>query len=59
LAAMARPGSLPNQLALGLACYVSGDAVTARGTWEKILAENPGESRATAYLTMLDRASED
>ena len=58
IAADARPGSVPNQLALGLACYVSGDAVTARAVWEKIAAENPEDSRAPAYLAMLDRGVE-
>ena len=58
IAADARPGSPANQLALGLACYVSGDAVTAREVWEKLLAENPDESRATAYLAMLDRGGD-
>jgi tetratricopeptide (TPR) repeat protein len=55
VAAEARPGSVPNQLALGLACYVSGDAVTAREIWEKIRENNPDDTRAAAYLTMLDR----
>ena len=58
IAADARPGSLPNQLALGLACYVSGDAVSARAIWEKILAEHPDDTRATAYLAMLNRGAE-
>lgn len=57
-AAEARPGSPSNQLALGLACYVSGDAVTARRIWEKLLADKPDETRASAYLAMLERGAE-
>lgn len=56
-AADARPGAPSNQLALGLACYVSGDAVTARRIWEKLLAENPDDTRASAYLAMLGRGA--
>ena len=59
LAVDARPGSPANQLVLGLACYVSGDAVTARRIWEKILAENPEDTRATAYLSMLSRGADE
>ena len=53
----ARPGSPSNQLALGLACYVSGDAVTAKRVWEKLLAENPDDTRASAYMAMLGRGA--
>ena len=55
----ALPGSPSNQLALGLACYVSGDAMTARRIWEALLAENPDETRASAYLAMLSRGAEE
>ena len=55
----ARPGSPANQLALGLACFVSGDAVTAKGIWEKLLADNPDDTRASAYLAMLGRAADE
>lgn len=58
IVADARPGSPANHLALGLACYVSGDADTARDTWEKILETNPEDMRASAYLAMLNRGAE-
>jgi tetratricopeptide (TPR) repeat protein len=58
MAADARPGSPANQLALGLACYVSGDAVSARDIWENILANNPEDTRVSAYLAMLNRGAE-
>ena len=58
IAADARPGSPANHLALGLACYVSGDAVTARNTWEKISETDPEDTRASAYLAMLNRGAE-
>jgi tetratricopeptide (TPR) repeat protein len=58
-AAEGRPGSVPNQLALGLACYVSGDAVTAKEVWSKVLVENPDDSRAKSYMAMLDRGVEE
>ncbi len=57
LAADARPGSVANQVALGLACYVSGDAVTAKEIWEDVLVENPEDTRAKAYLAMLGRGA--
>jgi Flp pilus assembly protein TadD len=57
VAADARPRSVPTHLALGLACYVSGDAVTAKRIWERILVENPGDLRATAYMAMLNRGA--
>ncbi|MFC1639283.1 tetratricopeptide repeat protein [Gemmatimonadota bacterium] len=59
LAVDARPGSQSSQLALGLACYVSGDAVTARRIWEQLLAENPEDTRASAYMEMLGRGADE
>lgn len=52
----ARPGSAEPRAALGLACYLSGDAATARATWQDLQRERPEDGRVRAYLAMLDRA---
>jgi tetratricopeptide (TPR) repeat protein len=54
----ARPGSIEARAAYGLACYLSGDAATARETWEALEREHPGDPRAQVYMRLLDRASE-
>ena len=53
--AEARRDSPEVQSALGLAAYLSGDAATARETWETVKREHPGDPRAAAYLAMLER----
>ncbi len=54
----ARPGSADVKLAYGLACYVSGDAATARNVWEELADEHPEDVRANAYLAMLARGAD-
>jgi hypothetical protein len=39
------------------ACYLSGDAGTARRVWEGIRENHPHDVRVKAYLAMLDRAA--
>lgn len=53
--AAARPRSLEARATFGLACYLSGDAATARDTWEGLERERPGDPRVKAYLAMLNR----
>jgi tetratricopeptide (TPR) repeat protein len=45
------------KLTYGLACYVSGDAESARNTWAELADQNPDDVRAKAYLAMLARGS--
>jgi tetratricopeptide (TPR) repeat protein len=54
----ARPGSPDVTLAYGLACYVSGDAASAREVWEALANKDPEDARANAYLAMLARGGE-
>lgn len=56
--AAARPGAVEVRAALGLACYLSGDAGTARRIWEELRTERPEDVRIRVYLGMLDRAPE-
>lgn len=55
----ARPRFADGKSALGLACYLSGDAQTAREIWSRLAAEAPSDPRPAAYLAMLDRESGD
>jgi tetratricopeptide (TPR) repeat protein len=55
----ARPGSVEARAAFGLACYLSGDASTARDVWERLQHDHPGDPRALVYLRLLTRAAED
>ena len=52
-----RPGFADGHSALGLACYLSGDAATARAVWSALVEENPDDGRAKAYLAMIERAA--
>jgi tetratricopeptide (TPR) repeat protein len=54
----ARPGSTDVRLFYGLACYVSGDAATARLVWEELANRDSDDARAKAYLAMLNRAAQ-
>jgi len=53
--AEARPDLIDGRATFGLACYLSGDASTARATWQKLAEERPGDRRVKAYLSMLER----
>jgi tetratricopeptide (TPR) repeat protein len=53
--AQARPRSVEAQAALGLACYLSGDAGSARRVWARMREEHPGDPRGEVYLALLDR----
>ncbi len=53
----ARPNSPDAQAAFGLACYLAGDAATARSVWEALSREHPEDIRARAYLGMLARGT--
>ncbi len=53
----ARPASTDVRSAYGLACFVSGDAATARSIWQNLLLEHPDNGRARAYLAMMDRGA--
>jgi hypothetical protein len=44
------------QVALGLAHYLSGDALGAREIWRNCLSRRPENARVDAYLAMLGRA---
>jgi tetratricopeptide (TPR) repeat protein len=55
----ARPGSVEGRAAFGLACYLSGDASTAREVWEGLERDHPGDPRAQVYLGLLARAARD
>ena len=50
-----RPGFVDAQVALGLARYLSGDAVGAREIWRACLTRRPENARVDAYLAMLGR----
>lgn len=54
----ARPGFVDARAALGLACYVAGDAGTARAVWRALQQDHPSDHRAAAYLGLLDRATD-
>lgn len=54
----ARPGFVEGRAALGLACYLSGDALAAERTWQGLLRDAPEDGRARAYLAMLKRNAE-
>jgi tetratricopeptide (TPR) repeat protein len=51
-----RPHSIEARAALGLACYLSGDAASARGVWSTLQRDHPGDPRADVYLRLLTRA---
>ncbi len=53
----ARPGAVDAHAAYGLACYLSGDAATARRVWVGIQEHHPHDVRVKAYLAMLARAA--
>jgi cytochrome c-type biogenesis protein CcmH/NrfG len=55
----ARPKSVEARAALGLACYLSGDAASAQATWDALRRDHPGDPRAEVYLGLLIRAVED
>ena len=55
----ARPQSVEARAALGLACYLSGDAGTAQSLWQGLRREHPGDPRAEVYLGLLTRAMEE
>ncbi|MDH3457758.1 MAG: tetratricopeptide repeat protein [Gemmatimonadota bacterium] len=52
-----RPDMVEGRAAYGLACYLCGDASTARSTWQDLAREYPEERRVKAYLSMLDRSA--
>jgi len=54
----ARPGSTDVKLSYGLACYVSGDAASARSVWEELADRDSDDVRAHAYLAMLSRGAQ-
>jgi tetratricopeptide (TPR) repeat protein len=53
--ARARPRSVEAKAALGLACYLAGDAGSARRVWTLMRDEHPGDPRGEVYLALLDR----
>jgi tetratricopeptide (TPR) repeat protein len=53
----ARPGAVDAGAAYGLACYLSGDAGTARRVWSGLQEKHPHDVRVRAYLAMLDRGA--
>lgn len=53
----ARPDMTDARSALGLACYLSGDASTARSIWQKLAEEGTKDRRVAAYLSMLERSA--
>ncbi len=53
----ARPGAVDAKAAYGLACYLSGDAGTARRVWSEVKETHPYDVRVKAYLAMLDRGA--
>ena len=53
----ARPDMTDARSALGLACYLSGDASTARSIWQALAQEDPEDRRVAAYLSMLKRSA--
>jgi len=54
----ARPDSTDVRLFYGLACYVSGDAATAKAVWEELASRDSEDVRAQAYLAMLSRGAQ-
>lgn len=50
-----QPEFVDAQAALGLAHYLSGDAVGAREIWAHCLRQRPGNARVGAYLAMAER----
>ncbi len=54
----ARPGSADAGAAFGLACYLAGDAASAKAVWQALGEEHPTDLRVKAYLGMLARATE-
>lgn len=54
----ARPHSVEARAALGLACYLSGDAGTARDVWQALQRDHPGDPRAHVYLALMTRGDE-
>ncbi len=54
----ARPQFFEARATLGLACYVSGDVVSAATIWEAMKEQYPNEVRVKAYLAMLKRAND-
>ena len=50
-----RPNFVDASAALGLAHYLSGDALGARDIWKKCLQRRPENARVEAYLAMLSR----
>ncbi len=53
-----RPAFVDALAALGLACYLSGDAGGAEEVWQECLARRPENARVEAYLAMMSRAAE-
>lgn len=53
----ARPKAVEAQAVYGLACFLSGDAATARTVWESLIGEHPDDVRVKAYLGMLERGT--
>lgn len=54
----AQPEFFEARATLGLACYVSGDVISAATIWESMEQKYPDEVRIRAYLAMLKRATE-
>jgi tetratricopeptide (TPR) repeat protein len=52
---VAHPDFLDAQAALGLAHYLSGDAVAAADIWRRCRATRPRDARVEAYLAMASR----
>jgi tetratricopeptide (TPR) repeat protein len=53
----AKPLFFEARAALGLACYVSGDTISAATIWEAMDEQYPNEVRVKAYLAMLKRGN--
>ena len=51
----ARPSYLDAAAMFGLACYLAGDGLAARGVWEELRERRPEDPRIEAYLALLDR----
>ena len=54
-AVRARPSYLDAAAMFGLACYLAGDGLAARGVWEELRERRPEDPRIEAYLALLDR----